>query len=49
MDNLEERLNSGKCSADLKNGIMVEKDKEGKTILEHYRELLQYDVDGSEL
>ena len=24
---------------------MVEKDKEGKTILEHYRELLQYDVD----
>ena len=45
VDNLEERLNSGKCSADLKNGIMVEKDKEGKTILEHYRELLQYDVD----
>lgn len=36
VDNLEERLNSGKCSADLKNGIMVEKDKEGKTILEHY-------------
>lgn len=44
VDNLEAKLERGECSPDLKAGLMEEEDESGKTLLEHYRDLLQYDV-----
>lgn len=46
VDNLENRLNSGKCSEGLKNGLTKppENDPDGPSIIERYRDVLSYDV-----
>lgn len=41
---LENDLNAGKCTDDLKNGMIVEKDEFGKTMIDRYKELLLYDL-----
>ena len=44
IDALEERLNSGKCSEDLREGMTVHKNANGKTYIEEYRALLGYQL-----
>ena len=46
VDNLENRLNSGKCSEGLKDGLTKppENDPDGPSIIERYRDVLSYDV-----
>ncbi len=46
VDNLENRLNSGKCSEGLKDGLTKppENDPNGPSIIERYRDVLSYDV-----
>lgn len=44
LDNLENELNAGKCSSELKTGLTEQKNNNGKTYIENYRELLAYDI-----
>lgn len=44
LDNLENELNAGKCSSELKTGLTEQKNNNGKTYIENYRELLGYDI-----
>lgn len=44
LDNLENELNAGKCSSELKTGLTEQKNSNGKTYIENYRELLGYDI-----
>lgn len=44
VDALEERLNSGKCSSELTQGLTVTKNADGKTYIEMYRSLLNYNI-----
>lgn len=44
VDALEARLNSGNCSEDLKKGLTETKNADGKTYIEVYRSLLNYDI-----
>ena len=44
VDDLEARLNSGKCSDELKYGLAEAKTANGKTYLETYRSMLNYDI-----
>ena len=46
VDDLEDRLNSGKCSEGLKDGLTKppENDPDGTSIIERYRDVLSYDV-----
>ena len=44
LDNLENELNTGKCSSELKTGLTEQKNNNGKTYIENYRELLGYDI-----
>lgn len=44
VDDLEARLNSGNCSEDLKKGLTETKNADGKTYIEVYRSLLNYDI-----
>lgn len=46
VDNLENRLNSGKCSEGLKDGLTKppENDPDGPSIIERYRNVLSYDI-----
>ena len=44
VDDLEARLNSGKCSDELKYGLTETKTANGKTYIETYRSMLNYDI-----
>lgn len=44
LDDLENELNAGKCSSELKTGLTEQKNNNGKTYIENYRELLGYDI-----
>ena len=44
LDDLKETLESGQCSTDLTDGLTAKQDN-GKSILEQYEDLLQYDVE----
>ena len=44
VDALENKLNSGACSEELRTGMTETKDKEGKTYIQRYRELLSYNI-----
>ena len=43
LDELEDKLNAGKCSTELKTGL-TEQRTNGKTYIENYRALLGYDI-----
>ena len=44
VDDLETKLNSGKCSEDLRKGMAETKNEKGETCLDAYRNLLKYDI-----
>ena len=44
VDDLEARLNSGKCSEELKRGLTKTTTSNGKTYIETYRSMLNYDI-----
>lgn len=44
VDSLEAKLNSGKCSEDLRKGMTETKNARGETYLDTYRSLLKYDI-----
>lgn len=44
VNDLEDRLNSGKCSEELKRGLTETKMSDGKTYMETYRSMLSYDI-----
>lgn len=41
---LENDLNAGKCTDELREGMIVEQDESGKTMIDRYKELLLYDL-----
>ncbi len=44
VNDLEERLNSGQCSDELRKGMAEKKNEDGQTCLDTYRSLLKYDI-----
>lgn len=42
---LENQLNAGKCTDALREGMIVETDDKGKTMLDRYKDLLLYDLE----
>lgn len=44
VDDLERKLNSGKCSSELKQGLTVTKNSKGQTQIEFYRSMLSYNI-----
>ena len=41
---LENDLNAGKCTDELREGMIVEQDESGRTMIDRYKELLLYDL-----